>query len=148
MEQTAPFDPFDGTAAEKAVAEVTFRLADIQQAGFIYAGDGPVTYSVSGTYGGCDLGGGSTLNIDTDRTRLQISPDLKSYNGTGLEINEHYMITVTCGILGPQPPQQGPKNLAWWTTKSQVPWGQNKRKIQDTEADILGRTWKWDLTAR
>jgi hypothetical protein len=146
VEATAPFDPFEGTAVETSVAEVTFVFDAVRDAGFFYTGGGPVTYSASGSYGGCTYGGGATLNIDAVQTSLQLRPDLSSYYGTGGELNEHYSITVDCGILGPRPPEQGPKNPAWWTTPLK-PWGQNKRTISDSNTDILGRNWKWNLSA-
>jgi hypothetical protein len=146
VEATTPFDPLDGTAVESSVAEVTFVFDKARDAGFFYKGGGPVTYSTSGTYGGCTYGGGSTLNINAAQTSLQLRPDLSSYYGTGAEIDEHYTITVDCGLLGPRPPQQGPKNPAWWTTPFK-PWGQDKRTIIDSNADLVGRNWKWNLSA-
>jgi hypothetical protein len=145
VEAWAPFDPFDGTAIERSVAEGSYMFAGVQKGVFFYGGAGPVTYSVSGSYGGCDYGGGATLNIDETKTGLQLRPDLTSYYGTGIESDEHYAITVTCGILGPRPPEQGPKNLGWWVTRSKEAWARDKRKIAGTNADVLGRTWKWDL---
>jgi hypothetical protein len=146
VEARAPFDPFEGTAVETSVAEVTFVFDDVRDAGFFYTGGGPVTYSASGSYGGCTYGGGATLNIDAAQTSLQLRPDLGSYYATGAELNEHYGITVDCGILGPRPPEQGPKNPAWWTAPLK-PWGQDKRTISDSNTDILGRNWKWNLGA-
>jgi hypothetical protein len=144
VEGTYPFDPFSGTAVEKSIAEVSFIFTRAKNV-FFYKGSGAVTYSASGTYAGCDYGGGGTLNIDVPKTALQIRPDLSSYYGTGSETNENYTITVTCGILGPRPPEKGPKNPGWWATPSKVVWGADKRKIASTNADILGKSWKWEL---
>lgn len=141
----APFNSTDGSTVETSVAEASFTFAGAETGVLMYRASGPVTYTISGGSGGCNYSGTGTLNIDTQFSSLQLARDLSSYYATGSETNETYTINVTCDVIGPQPPQQGPANRAWWASVK-ADWGRDKRSIANTYSDGVGRTWSWDLS--
>ena len=71
-----------GSEADAGTLLLGSHLDTVRDAGFFYRGGGPVTYSTSGTYGGCTYGGGSTLNINAARDINGITLN----NGAGVPV--------------------------------------------------------------